>query len=89
MRRAPHPDRAAYPEHAGSQACPACGERCLIRIRRRFIDRLLSLFVRLQRFRCQQFECQWEGNLRANPSPRGWRKAAEKQVGDTLRDRSP
>lgn len=43
--------------------CPMCGEPGLIRVHRRPVDRLLSLFVGLQRFRCPQFECQWEGNL--------------------------
>lgn len=48
---------------AGVPACPVCGSLGLIRIHRRPIDRLLSLFVNVYRFRCQQFECQWEGNL--------------------------
>ncbi len=55
------------PEHAEIGAdvpgCPLYGCRGLIRIHRRPIDRLLSLFVSVYRFRCQQFECQWEGNL--------------------------
>jgi len=45
-------------------ACPMCGQHGLIRIRRRFIDRVLSLFVKQRRFRCTQPGCQWQGNLR-------------------------
>ncbi|MBI3430960.1 MAG: hypothetical protein HY018_01955 [Hydrogenophilales bacterium] len=50
-------------------ACPICGQSGLIRIRRRFIDRILNLFVRQRRFRCTQPGCQWQGNLRRKRSP--------------------
>ena len=43
--------------------CPLCAEG-LIRIRRRTIDRLLSLFVLVHRYRCADGLCGWEGNLR-------------------------
>lgn len=56
-----HPGRAEG--GADVPGCPLCGCGGLIRIHRRPIDRLLSLFVDVYRFRCQQFECQWEGNL--------------------------
>ena len=45
-------------------ACPICGQPRLIRIRRRFIDHILSVFVRQRRFRCTHPGCQWQGNLR-------------------------
>ncbi|MGE5320390.1 MAG: hypothetical protein ACM3KD_09435 [Hyphomicrobiaceae bacterium] len=48
--------------------CPACAQHGLIRIRRRLIDRILSLFVKQRRFRCTQPGCQWEGNLREKSS---------------------
>ncbi len=48
---------------ADAPACPLCGCRGLVRVHRRPIDRVLSLFLDMQRFRCRQFECQWEGNL--------------------------
>jgi len=65
----------AYGEDgSGSYACPRCGKGGLLRIRRRFIDRILSLFVRQRRFRCTHSGCQWEGNLRE-------RKPGRKQVG--------
>jgi hypothetical protein len=48
----------------GLAPCPQCrGD--LFRIRRRLIDRMLSLFVPVQRYSCQRFSCKWEGNLRA------------------------
>lgn len=43
--------------------CLRCGD-ALIRIPRRPIDRLLSVIAPLQRFRCPNFKCQFEGNLR-------------------------
>lgn len=62
------PDRrpVAAPDGASTDAytCPLCGLPGLVRIRRRFIDHILSLFVRQRRFRCTQPGCQWQGNLR-------------------------
>ena len=43
--------------------CPVCGTN-LIRTPRRQVDRVVSLFVPVRRFRCQNFSCQWQGNLR-------------------------
>ena len=44
-------------------ACPTCrGD--LFRIPRRSIERVMSLFVPVQRFRCHFFSCHWEGNIR-------------------------
>lgn len=45
-------------------ACPVCGQHKLIRIHRRPIDRFWSIFGRLRRYRCYEFSCQWEGNLK-------------------------
>lgn len=64
---APQPDRMCL----GVPVCPLCGSPGLIRIHRRPIDRVLSLFVEVYRFRCQQFECQWEGNLTKRQCLRG------------------
>ena len=53
--------------HAGTVSafkCPKCGEPGLIRIRRRLIDRFLSLFVKRRRFQCYAFQCRWQGNLK-------------------------
>ncbi len=46
-----------------SLVCPLCAER-LTRVRRRLIDRLLSQFVPIQRYQCENFSCKWVGNLR-------------------------
>ena len=54
---------------AGKPSCPQCGGQ-LIRIARRPLDRVLSRFVPVQRYRCECFSCQWEGNLRV-PVARG------------------
>lgn len=56
-----------YADH-DRYACPMCGQHGLLRIRRRLIDRVLSLFVRQRRFRCTQPGCQWQGNLRERHS---------------------
>jgi hypothetical protein len=48
---------------AGEHPCPRCAGN-LIRIRRRVIDRLLSLFVPVHRYECSHSCCGWEGNLR-------------------------
>lgn len=45
-------------------ACPVC-QGAVERISRRWVDRLLSIVMPVQRFRCATMSCQWEGNLRA------------------------
>jgi hypothetical protein len=45
------------------RACPKCGGD-LFRIARRSIDRAISAFMPVQRFRCHFFSCHWEGNIR-------------------------
>lgn len=47
--------------------CPKC-HNPIYRVRRRFIDRLGSLFVPCHRYRCHSFGCHWEGNLKAGSS---------------------
>jgi hypothetical protein len=54
---------AGYARVAIKHACPVCAGY-LIQIRRRAPDRLLSRFVLMHRYRCPDFACQWEGNLR-------------------------
>ncbi len=46
--------------------CPACGKHSLSRIPRHPLDRVLSLFVKLRRYRCLHPACGWEGRQRAN-----------------------
>ncbi len=57
----PDPGAAAYPS-AKRLACPKCGGD-LSRIPRRIVDRLLSVFRPVQRYRCRNFACQWIGNI--------------------------
>jgi len=45
--------------------CPVCGGPAL-RIRRRFIDRLISLVIPVHRYHCQTATCGWRGNLRVS-----------------------
>jgi hypothetical protein len=49
--------------------CPQCGGSDVERIRRRFIDRLISLISLQRRFRCRSIDCEWEGNLSARRFP--------------------
>ena len=43
--------------------CPLCAGYAT-RIRRRRIDRFISLFKPVYRYRCQNYYCQWRGNIR-------------------------
>jgi len=51
-----------------SISCPRCGAS-LIRVHRRPVDRLVSLFKPMRRYRCSGPECEWTGNLPHAPSP--------------------
>jgi hypothetical protein len=44
--------------------CPRC-RGALVRVRRTFFDRLVSLVVPRRRYRCRAIGCGWEGTLRA------------------------
>ncbi len=57
-----HPPKTGRGSKATS-ACPQCGKHRLVPVSRRGIDRFLGLFVRLRRFRCNNVECGWQGNL--------------------------
>lgn len=74
---APRPD----PVCPGMPVCPLCGSLGLVRIHRRPIDRMLGLFVRVYRFRCEEFECQWEGNLTRRQCGKGTR--SDRRESDT------
>ena len=43
--------------------CPICSGYA-VRIRRRYTDRIISLFVSVHRYKCQDQHCQWQGNIR-------------------------
>ena len=61
-----------------AQVCPLCRWK-LIRQRRRPVDRLWSLIQPIKRYRCENFSCQWVGNL----ATAGTETAAEDQVAST------
>ena len=48
---------------ANHNTCPLC-HGPVVRVWRRPFDRFLSWFVPLQRYHCEAFSCQWEGNFR-------------------------
>lgn len=56
-----HPDDIYRSAHR--HACPRC-EGSVYRVPLRFVDLLLSVFVPVRRYRCDEMGCNWEGNLR-------------------------
>jgi len=64
LRARPIDKYSYYPaQHlAHGSVCPRCNAP-VDRVRRRVIDRLLSLFTPVQRYRCHAMDCDWEGNL--------------------------
>ncbi len=46
----------------GTEKCPLCSGS-LIREHRRIVDRLRSLVTPLKRYSCDNFGCQWVGNI--------------------------
>jgi hypothetical protein len=55
------PDYAGY--SSSGCACPRCNGATL-RVPRRLVDLLLSMFVSVSRYRCESADCRWKGNLR-------------------------
>jgi hypothetical protein len=49
-------------------SCPRC-HAPVLRIHRRPIDRLVSLFSPLYRYQCTALECEWTGNLPRERAP--------------------
>lgn len=45
--------------------CPACASYAT-RIHRRLIDRVISLIIPVHRYRCHNYQCQWQGNVKQN-----------------------
>jgi predicted RNA-binding Zn-ribbon protein involved in translation (DUF1610 family) len=54
------------PRSSLRHTCPECSEQ-VHRVRRRFIDRVISLFKPVQRYRCLSPSCGWEGNMAMTP----------------------
>ena len=48
------------------RSCPQCGDTVL-RVPRRVVDRLYSLFHPVYRYQCTSLECGWQGNLPRAP----------------------
>ena len=55
--------------------CPRCGGE-LKRVHRNFIDRAISIFVSVRRYRCANHECGWSGRRVSTSSGRGSAKPA-------------
>ena len=53
-----------YPQSLkfSSRPCPKCAG-VLVRVPRRLIDRVTSIFSPVKRYYCPLFSCQWKGNL--------------------------
>jgi hypothetical protein len=67
MTRMQHHSPQAYAFNAQAQpSCPEC-QGATLRIWRRPVDRLSALLMPSRRYRCQSFQCQWEGNIRQRP----------------------
>lgn len=49
-------------------ACPRCNGPA-IRVRRRLLDLLVSMFMTVNRYRCRSTACGWEGTLRIKRQP--------------------
>jgi hypothetical protein len=65
-RRSPPPrdgGASGYVFGVPNRRCPDCDD-LLIQVPRRLIDRALSVFVCMHRYRCPNFLCAFEGNLR-------------------------
>lgn len=54
------------PQLSLKHTCPECSD-LVYRVPRRLIDRLISLFSPVQRYRCFSPYCTWEGNMPRNP----------------------
>jgi hypothetical protein len=60
------PDEIGY--SSPGCACPRCNGPA-IRVPRRFVDLLVSMFMTVSRYRCRSADCGWEGNLRVKRHP--------------------
>jgi hypothetical protein len=54
--------RTESTEARGIQSCPLCGGS-VARVRRRSVDKFMSLFHQVHRYHCYMLRCSWEGNL--------------------------
>lgn len=64
--------------------CPCCRSSAY-RIKRRFIDLVISLFAKVHRYRCRSRNCGWEGNFRVKDlAPQGESRAKMYQGDDRI-----
>ena len=54
--------RYGVPQWSQTHTCPQCSDQ-VYRVPRRLVDRMISLFTPVQRYRCLSPYCEWEGNL--------------------------
>lgn len=76
----------------GKHTCPSCNGS-LVRAWRRPIDRFMTQFVPVHRYRCVSFACRWEGNFRTRRDP-GTARLARPHTGapagiDLVHDATP
>ena len=57
------PPQAAACRAQAQPPCPEC-HGATQRVWRRPVDRLSAFLMPTRRYRCQSFQCQWEGNIR-------------------------
>lgn len=62
----PHAEGTGYSSRGCR--CPRC-EGPASRIPRRLVDLLMSMFVTVNRYRCDSPSCGWEGNVRVKRHP--------------------
>ncbi|NMF98247.1 hypothetical protein GPA27_12715 [Aromatoleum toluolicum] len=74
---------------AHRHACPRC-MGSVYRVPRRFVDLLLSVFVPVHRYRCDEMGCTWEGNLRTTrqSGPSGGTADTHEEAGSDAHERS-
>jgi hypothetical protein len=56
-------DPISYGQGSPVRQCPRC-QGPAYRVQRRVIDRLVSLIFPRHRYRCESWDCRWEGNFR-------------------------
>lgn len=59
----PHPFPPGEQYTQPALTCPQCKSHYVVRVRRRLLGRLISLFYPLHRYRCRNLGCEWEGNI--------------------------
>jgi hypothetical protein len=54
---------SSYSSSGCGSTCPRCNGSAY-RVPRRLADLLMSMFIKVRRYRCHSMDCGWEGNLR-------------------------